>query len=280
LLIVVIVSVALMFLDHRYHHTDNLRAWIETLIYPLRYVVNVPDEMGQWASNTLVSRDTLLEQNATLRRQNKLLTAELQKYAFLESENRSLRGLLKSAKRMDDEVLIAELLSVEMDPYRRQVVINKGSKDKVYVGQPVVDAQGVMGKIVHVGLYSSTALLITDPNHSLPVQINRNGLRAIAVGTGAEDQLEIPYQPNNADIKVGDLLVTSGLGCVFPAGYPAARIVEIKTDPALPFAQIKAEPTADLSRSRMVLLVWPKNLGRGEDQKGCKAVAEASHEAD
>lgn len=273
------VSVALMFLDHRYQHTDALRAWIETLIYPLRYVVNLPDEVGLWASETLVTRETLLEQNATLRRQNELLTAELQKYAFLEAENRSLRALLKSAKRMDEEVLIAELLSVEMDPYRRQVVLNKGSEHEVYLGQPVVDAQGVMGKIVHVGLYSSSALLITDPNHSLPVQVNRNGLRAIAVGTGAENQLEIPYQPNNADIQVGDLLVTSGLGCVFPVGYPAARVVEIKTDPSLPFAQIKAEPTANLSRSRMALLVWPSNMARGEDgEGGCKAVKEVTDE--
>ena len=151
----------------------------------------------------------------------------------------------------------------------QNVVINKGSEEEVYLGQPLVDSQGVMGKIVNVGMHSSTALLITDPAISVPVIVNRNGLRAIIRGTGSENRLEIPFQPINADIKEGDLLVTSGLGCVYPVGYPAAKVISVTPDPRLPFAQIVAEPIASLSRSRMVLLVWPSNLIHSETGHGC-----------
>jgi elongation factor Ts len=174
----------------------------------------------------------LREDNTTLRTQNLILTTQLQKLNFIEAENIHLRNLLESSKRIGERILIAELLSVDMDPYKQQVTINKGSaaNDDIYSGQPFVDAKGIMGKLVHIGPFSSTALLITDPGHALPIQVNRNGLRAIAKGTGSQTRLDIPHLPNNADIKVGDLLVTSGLGCVFPVGYPAAVVVEINSE--------------------------------------------------
>lgn len=246
-----------MTLDHRYHHVDQLRAALSLIVYPIRSLVNMPAEMGTWASDAFMSRKALQAENLDLKTKNELLKAELQKFNYVKTENLHLRALLKSSKRFDNRVLIAELLSVDLDPFKRQVAINKGSRDGVYPGQPMVDSQGVMGLVTHVGPLNSVALLITDPNHALPVQVLRNGMRAIARGTGDAGRYELENIPNNADIKVGDEFVSSGLGCVFPTGYPAGRVVEINTDPSLPFAQVVAEPAAALDRSREVLLVWP-----------------------
>jgi len=255
-----------MTLDHRFHHLDNVRSGLSTLVYPLRFMVNLPGEILDWTSDTFTSRGTLQEENKTLRIQNQLLKAELQKLTFLQVENQHLRALLKSSKSIGERVMIAELLSVDLDPYKRQIVINKGSREGVYPGQPIIDASGVMGQVVHVGPFSSTALLITDPSHALPVQITRNGLRAIAIGVGKENTIELPHLPNNADVLVGDLLVSSGLGCVFPTGYPVGRIIQIDTNPSLPFAKVIVKPSARLNRSREVLLVWPQ---QSRQQSAC-----------
>ena len=159
---------------------------------------------------------------------------------------------------------------MDLEPFTRQIVINKGSRDKIYMGQPLLDAGGIMGQIIHVNPFSSTAMLITDPNHAIPVQVNRNGLRAIAVGTGAPDNLEIPYLPNSADIKEGDLLTSSGLGGRFPPDYPVAKVNYVFKDPSKPYAVVTATPTANLERSREVLLVWTEqhleNFETGTEQ--------------
>lgn len=257
MLLLTFLSVALMTMDHRTSYIHTLRSGLAVVVYPLQYTVNLPADFMGWASKTFVSRDTLQKENEELRTQNRLLKAQLQKLTFIESENVHLRELLQSSKRAGERILIAELLAVDLDPYKKQIVVNKGSShDDLYIGQPVVDAHGVMGKLTHVTPFSSTALLITDPNHAIPVQVNRNGLRAIAIGTG-EGSLELLHLPNNADIQRGDLLVSSGLGCIYPAGYPVATVIEVKTNPSLPFAEIVAEPVARLQRSREVLLVWP-----------------------
>jgi len=267
-----------MTLDHRFHHVDQLRASLSLVIYPIRYIVNMPSDMGNWASDAFKTRKTLQEENLDLKTKNRLLTAELQKFNYVKTENLHLRALLKSSKKFDNKVLIAELLSVDLDPYKRQVVINKGSKHGVYPGQPMVDAQGVMGLVTNVGILSSTALLITDPDHALPIQLLRNGLRAIAKGTGSANQFELESIPNNSDIKVGDEFVTSGLGCIFPTGYPAGRIVEINTDPSLPFAEVIVEPAAALDRSREVLLVWPSDERQKDTNDPCAHLKEAKSE--
>ena len=261
-----------MTLDHRTTYVDSIRSSMAVLVYPFQYLVNFPSNVSDWASDSFSSRKTLKDDNETLRTQNLILTAQLQRLNFIESENINLRNLLESSKRVGERILIAELLSVDMDPYKQQVTINKGSAsgDDIYSGQPFVDAKGIMGKLIHISAFSSTALLITDPSHTLPIQVNRNGLRAIAKGTGSLNRLTIPYLPNNADIKVGDLLVTSGLGCVFPVGYPAAVIVEINIDPSLPFAEVLAEPVAELDRSREILLVWPGGKAKPNPSNPCQ----------
>jgi rod shape-determining protein MreC len=270
-----LLSITLMTLDHRTDYVRHVRSGIAVIVYPLQYLVSLPANFLDWTGETFASRENLQEENADLRRENQALRSQMQKLTFIEAENRHLRELLQSSKRIGERVLIAELLSVDLDPYRRQVLINKGDQDDLlYRGQPLVDAFGVMGQLVHVNPYSSTAMLITDPNHALPVQVNRNGLRAVAVGTGSEGLLELEHLPNNADIEVGDLLVTSGLGCVFPAGYPAARVLEVDTNPSLPFARIVAEPLAQLDRSREVLLVWPSNETLPEMSNPCHFAVE------
>lgn len=270
LIILTLLCIILMTLDQRTEYVRHVRAGLAVLVYPLQYTLNLPSEFFDWGTNTFSSRKALQEDNNILRTQNQLLKAQLQKFTYIEAENRHLRELLQSSKRVGERVLIAELLSVDLDPYRKQVVINKGSMDDaLYEHQPLVDANGVMGKLVHVSPMNSTAMLITDPNHALPVQVLRNGLRAIAVGMGSNGLLELPHLPNNADIAVGDLLVTSGLGCIFPVGYPAATVVEVDTNPSLPFARITAEPVAGLDRSREVLLVWPSNNNQPETSSPC-----------
>jgi len=255
-----------MTLDQRTEAIQQVRAGLSVLVYPLQYAVNIPAQLLDRAGESLTSRQRLQEENEALRRENAALRSQLQKLTFIETENRQLRELLQSAKRVGDRVLIAELLAVDLDPYRKAVVINKGSHDdSLYPGQPLVDAYGVMGKLIHVNPWSSTAMLITDPNHALPVQVARNGLRAIAVGIGTEDQLELQHLPNNADVRKGDLLVTSGLGCVFPAGYPVGKVTRVEINPRLPFARIVVAPSAHLTRSREVLLVWPGQSERPGD---------------
>ncbi|HEY7841920.1 MAG TPA: rod shape-determining protein MreC, partial [Gammaproteobacteria bacterium] len=190
----------------------------------------------------------------------------------VEEENRRLRELLESSIQLRERVLVAELLAVEMEPFRRQVVINKGRREGAYDGQPVVDAGGIMGQIIHVGPFSSTVLLITDPSHALPVQVNRNGLRAIAVGTGRDNVLLLEHLPTNADIKRGDLVVSSGLGHRFPRGYPVGTIADIGLEPGESFARVEVTPSAQLGRSREVLLVWPQRI-EGETVGGDEVAA-------
>lgn len=255
LLILCAISLILMTVDHRLHLLGEVRAGLSLAVYPLQYVVDLTARAGNWAGEGLSSRTALLDQNAGLREQNLLLKGRLQKFAALETENQRLRDLLQSSLQIRERLLVAELLQVDMDPFRHQILLNKGSRDGVKAGQPLLDADGVMGQVLHAGPLTSTALLITDPSHALPVQINRNGLRALAVGTGSFNRLDIPYIAKNADVRVGDLLVTSGLGGRFPPSYPVATIVAVESQPGLSFARVSAMPVAHIERSREVLLV-------------------------
>ena len=251
------LSVVLMVMDHRYHSLEILHSSLSVIVYPLQMVVELPGSVSDWFSESLATRRKLEEENASLHTRQLMQQAQMQKLAALEAENMRLRGLLGSSFEVGEKRLIAELLSVNLDPYKHQIVINKGELDDVYPGQPLLDAEGVMGQIVHAGPYTSTAVLITDTSHAIPVQVNRNGLRTIAIGSGAINRLELPYLPNNADIQPGDLLITSGLGGRFPPGYPVAVVDAVQHDPGYSFAQVAASPLAHLNRSREVLLVWP-----------------------
>ncbi len=250
------LSILLMVLDHRFHQTETLRSVLGTLTYPIQLLAELPAHVGSWVVESFRGRSRLQEENHELRRENLKLKAELQQLASLQAENERLRDLLGSAYKVGNRVLVAELSAMDLDPFRQQVVIDKGSASGVFPGQAVLDAHAVMGQVTHVTPLRATVLLITDAHHALPVQVLRNGLRTIAVGTGRIDQLELPYLPNNADIRKGDLLVTSGLGGKFPPGYPVARISSVEPVPGKPFARVTATPLARLDRTREVLLVW------------------------
>jgi len=246
-----------MAVDHRQGHLESVRSILSTLVYPLQYVVNIPVRVGNWMSESLVTQTNLLDENNRLRDEHLLLSSRLQKFNVLEEENKRLRELLQSSVRLGERVVMAELLAVALEPFRRQIVIDKGQREGVYDGQPVVDATGVMGQIIHVAPFSSTVLLVTDPKHALPVQINRNGLRAIAVGTGQDNVLLLENLPTNADIKKGDLVISSGLGHRFPRWYPVGTITSINMVRGENFSKVVLTPSAQLDQSREVLLVWP-----------------------
>jgi len=254
--VAVLLSLVLLALDHRFHHLQQLRSTLAFLVYPLHFLADLPFTASAWLTETTGSRETLLEQNRELRDENLRLRGELQKYESLQAENMRLRDLVDSSFKVGDRVLVAELSSVDLDPYKQQVIINKGGTSGVFEGQPVLDAHAVMGQVISVTPLSSTVLLITDTSHALPVQVLRNGLRTIAVGTGRIDELKLPYLPTNSDIVEGDLLVTSGLGGKFPPGYPVATVTRIDRSPDAPFSSVVAQPRAHLDRSREVLLVW------------------------
>lgn len=252
----ILASVVLMTVDHRLQVLQTFRASVAVLLYPLQFLTHLPTTSSEWVGETFATRQKLQEENARLRTQQLLIKARLQKLDSLMAENMRLRELLDSSFNIGERVLIAEVLAVDMEPFSRQIVINKGSRHGVFPGQPILDAEGIMGQVVHVTPITSTVIIITDPSHAVPIVVNRNGLRAIAVGSGTANLLDVPHIPNNADIQVGDLLVTSGLAGRFPAGYPVAKVIAIQHDPSISFAKITAQPTALLDRSREVLLVW------------------------
>jgi rod shape-determining protein MreC len=246
-----------MVMDHKYNSIESVRDALSVLVYPIQLSVELPGSVTEWFNEALATRRKLQEEIDSLRTQQFMQKAQMQKFAALQAENIRLRELLDSSFEVGEKVLIAELMSVNLDPYKHQVVINKGELHDIYPGQPLVDADGVMGQIVHAGPYSSTAMLITDTSHAIPVQVNRNGLRSIALGSGSINRLELPYIPNSADILPGDLLISSGLGGRFPPGYPVATVTAVQHDPGNAFAAVVATPLAHLNRSREVLLIWP-----------------------
>ena len=254
--LIAIVSASLMLLDHREDHLLRIRQAFSVIVYPIQAAVDLPFAGWRLANTALTDQSVLLEENERLKSERLRVDVRLQRLAALEAENDRLRAMLDSSARVDDRVLAVQILAVDLDPYRQRFTIDRGLNDGVYVGQALLDANGVVGQIVRVELFTSEAVLISDADHALPVAINRNGLRTIVVGTGDSSRLRLPYLTNSADIEGGDLLVSSGLGGVFPSGYPVGRVLEVLRRPGQAFAEVIAEPAAQLDRDREVLLVW------------------------
>lgn len=250
------LSLLLLIIDHRDNHLDTVRKAIGATVYPLRVIVDAPVSAWRWANDTTASRNNLQLENSRLRTERLLTQARLQRYSALEAENARLRDMLEARATVREQVRVAEILSVSSDPFRHLLVLDKGTVDNVYDGQAVIDANGIIGQIIEAGVLSSQCILISDPGHALPIEVNRNGLRTIARGTGEFDSLDLPFLPNNADIEPGDLLVTSGRGGAFPAGYPVAVVDSVTRIPQEPFASVTARPTAALNQVREVMLIW------------------------
>lgn len=270
-MLLALLSVVLMTLDHRQNMLEPLRQTLSAAVHPVRLAASLPVELTGLATDQLTSRRELTEENARLRNQQLLYEARLQRLDALEVENIRLRELLDSAYELEEPVLIAELVAVDLDPYTHLIQIDKGTRDGVYRGQPVIDAGGIIGQVDEAGPFSATVRLISDPSHAIPVQVNRNGLRSIAVGNGNLQSLELTSLPNNADIREGDLLVTSGLGGRFPPGYPVGRIRAVHTDPGQAFADVQVTPSGALNRIQEVLLIR-----RGADERQAAADAAAT----
>ena len=256
MIILVVVSIVLMTIDHRWNHLEIVRSSLSHLLYPLQYTIDLPIRLYDWTEKTLSTQTTLLDENKALLDQQLQSRVSLQKLDILEKENSRLRELLSATPKVKEKVLIAEILTVDTNPYRQLIILNKSATDGVYPGQPIIDAEGVMGQIKYVNSLSSTAILITDASHAIPVQIDRTGLRSIAFGTGQSGFLELRHITHSADLKIGDKLITSGLGGTFPPNYPVAIISSIDRPAGEAFATVRAEPLALLDRSREVLLVW------------------------
>ena len=256
LFLAVIISVAAIVADSRFGVFTHVRVYLSSLVSPLQYIANAPGTLLDTMSTQVQTRSSLIEQTKQQEQQLLTLRSRLLKLDQLEHENQRLRELLGSPVHKESRKMVAELLSVDSDPFSHQVLINKGALDGVYNGQPVINDQGVVGQVLHVGSTTSRVLLITDSSHGIPVRVLRNDLRAIASGSGELDKLELRNLPRNTDVQVGDLLVTSGLGGRFPEGYPVATVTRSDYVEGKPFAQIEAKPRVALDRLRYLLLLW------------------------
>lgn len=251
-----ILSLVLMTMDRQAGHLDRVRQGLGVIVFPVRAAVDLPYSAWQWLSVSLASRSELLAENAALKRELLELSVPQQQLAALQAENHRLRELLESSRRVEQSVQVASLLRADLDPFRHKVTLNRGTGSGVHEGMSILDAAGVVGQVTVANPVSSEAVLISDPGHAIPVEINRNGVRTVALGTGDLGRLELPFLANSADVEAGDLLVTSGLGGRFPRGYPVALITSVQRDPGQAFASINASPLARLDRLREVLLVY------------------------
>ena len=265
LILLSILSAALMILDHRGHHLEKIRAGLNTLAYPILLIAATPAYVSDSLADFFTTRGTLRADNEKLLAERQMLLAKLQRFEALDEENNRLRRMLDSAAQVADKALAAELVEVSSEPFTRKIVVAKGSQDGVYVGQSVIDANGIMGQVTQVAGHVSRVTLITDAGHAIPVLDNRSGLRMLVFGTGEQDSLKIPYLTASSDIKEGDLLVSSGMGGTFPPDYPVAQVTKIVNDPNESFLFITAKPAAHLNHGKQVLLIWrgapPKNGG-------------------
>lgn len=255
------LSLALIFVDHISSLLDDVRSGLTLVVTPVIIAADLPGRTATGLQQALATRDDMAVRIDELESELLLLKAKTEKMAALTAENNRLRALLGSAAKLQDNVLVAELIGVDPDPERHEVLIDKGTVDGVFVGQPVLDAEGLMGQITEVGRRVSRVLLISDPTHAVPVQVVRSNLRLIAEGTGASRQLSLLHVQETADIREGDLLVSSGLGDRFPVGYPVGVVSRIVHDPGKPFSTVSAVPHARLDQTRHVLLVFSEDEG-------------------
>lgn len=244
--------------DLRYSGLATVRAALDTALTPVYLLAGVPAAIDHWQERTLRSRRHLLDENARLRRENLVLHGRSQQLAAVQAENARLRALLNSTALLRNDVLVSEIIGVSPDPVRHQLILDKGADAQVASGQALIDSRGLMGQVVEVTAGTARVLLITDPTHSVPVQVNRNGVRAVAEGIGSLDQLVVHHVAATTDIRTGDTLVTSGLGGRFPIGYPVAEVTEVQRRPGEAFARISARPLAALDRARHALLVFSR----------------------
>jgi rod shape-determining protein MreC len=251
-----LLALGLIIFDKRYDHLGEIRRFLSVVAYPVQIAVASPFQGWDWFRESVSSREALRTDKAKLEAELRLANFRLQRYEALEAESQRLRALRENTAGVANRFVIGNIMDLDIDAFRERVLVDKGARDGVFVGQAVLDAGGVFGQVARVGELTSEVILVSDGTHAIPVQVNRNGLRTIAVGTGDMTKLKLPYLSTSADVIAGDLLVTSGLGGGFPAGYPVGTITEVKRDPAQSLAEVEVRPAAALDRSREVMFVW------------------------
>ncbi len=257
-MLALLLSIALIFSDYHYRYLNVIRSAFSLVVSPLQYAVDYPVRIVGWVHSLVSTKKTLIDENMRLRYQQTILQAELQKLLVIQKENSQLKELLLTSSKAQMRAMAAQILAVDTSHARQIVVLNKGTRDKVYVGQPVLDAKGVMGQVIDVGPMTSTVLLISDSKSAVPVRNNRTGERAILIGTNHLDQLFLINLPKTASIHPGDILVTSGLGGRYPEGYPVGSVEQVSSVPGEDFVKVEVNPFALLNRNRLVLLIWPE----------------------
>ncbi len=276
LLLVIVLSMALIVADDRFDQLTPVRSAIGTGLAPVHWLGNAPSELTAWVASLFTSKEDLQAENEELRARLLILERRALKYAALASENNELRQLMNSSEVLDDRVIVGEVVAVSPDPFSHEIVINKGSRDGVEVGQAILDANGLMGQVQQTSSFTSRVLLVSDSSHAVPVEVVRNGLRAILLGNGDTGTLELVHVPDTADIREGDLLVSSGLGGRFPKGYPVAEVDSITKEPGEPFVKIEATPLAELTKSRLLLVVFSPEQEATDETGNTATAAEAS----
>ncbi|HUL47478.1 MAG TPA: rod shape-determining protein MreC [Steroidobacteraceae bacterium] len=251
-----VLAVVIMYLDQRARYLEHVRFVLQAAAYPVQLVVNSPPGAWRWIRESFQTRESLRAENERLRQRQRDLELMSMRYQALARENGELRGLRAALPPVAERWLPAEIINIQLSGLRQRLLINRGVSNGVFKGQAVLDDRGLIGQTTHVGPWSAEVILITDPEHAVPVRVDRTGLRTIAVGGGDGSSLALPYLPANADIRSGDLLVTSGLGGVFPEGYPVARVTEVHHDAVQPLAQVRALALSHINSDSEVMLVW------------------------
>lgn len=250
-----------MVMDRRLDSFASIRAAITLPLVPFQYMVSWPTKFIDDLKSVISTHDDLVKENLQLKTDQLLLRSQLQRLIAIESENNYLKSLQQSSRQVKGKTLIAELLALNFEPFVNQVILNKGTRDKVHTGQAVLDANGIMGQVIQVGPLTSRVLLINDPHSGIAVQNTRNGIRAIAVGDTYSGKMRLMYVPKTADIRAGDIFITSGLGDHYPEGYPVGKVFSVTKDPSSQFSAIYLQPSAHLDSSRQVLLIWYQRNG-------------------
>lgn len=263
-------SFLLIFVDHRLQAMQPVRMFLNSLVTPVQYLAILPEQILNNFSESVKSQEQLADENQALKKQLLELRGQLQQLQFISNENKRLRALLGSEQRQPSRRMVAEVVAVASEPFSQQLVVNKGTLNGVYEGQPVIDSRGVVGQIQDVGSNTARVLLISDQSHGIALRAERNDIRVLAQGTGEIGKLQLMFVPHSSELAEGDLLMTSGLGGVYPEGYPVARITRINRDESLPFAEVSADSISALDRVRTVLLLWPQSAEQApifEDEK-------------
>jgi rod shape-determining protein MreC len=252
-----LISASLILADTRLHAFSKVRYFLNSIVAPIQYAADLPRTMFDGFYERLNSLQTLVETNQHLRLELLELKSDLVLLDQYREENQRLRKLLGSSFIRDEKKVVTEVMAVDTSPYTHQVVIDKGHTDGVYEGQPVINEKGIVGQVTFVASHNSRVLLLIDPNSAIPVQNLRNDIRVIASGNGQIDHIQLDHIPSSTDIEVGDFLVSSGLGGVYPEGYPVAKVSKVDRDTRREFVAVEADPVVDFDRLRYLLLVWP-----------------------